>query len=245
MLYSRSTKHMTLRTLSTLIALLIIVPASAGALPAFFDDVDALMTKYVADGKVDYAGIKTAGATDLLVEHIGSMALSGASAAQKKAFYINAYNVLVIHSIVSAYPVGSPMDISGFFDQKKHKVAGQMLTLNELEQTKLLRVYEDARIHFVVVCAAKGCPTLASFAYRPEKLEAQLQAQTKKALNSTYFIRVQNNAVQVSKIFEWYNGDFTKNGQTVVGYINSFRDQNISPTLSVGHYEYDWALNKQ
>ena len=219
---------------------------SAQSLSKFTETADGFFQDHVRNGKVDYAAIKEHDETlTKLVAEIGSMPLSSATATEKKAFYINAYNLLVIHSIVEKYPVGSPMDISGFFDGQKHTVAGESLTLNELEKTKLLRVYEDARIHFAVVCAAKGCPPLASFAFQPSNLEAQLQERTRNALNDTYFIRYRQNRVEVSKIFEWYQSDFTKNGQSVLGYINQFRDGTIPTGSSVSHYEYDWALNKQ
>ena len=219
--------------------------ASAGNLGIFTDEADDFFKAYVSDGQVDYAGIKANNAVEDLYQQLGDMALNGATAAQKKAFYINAYNIIVIRSIVARYPVNSPMDINGFFDGARHKVAGEMLTLNTLEKEKLLKAYGDARIHFAVVCAAKGCPQIGSFAFRPDQLETQLQSQTKKALNNDYFIRVQNNRVDVSKIFEWYNGDFTHNGQSVLGFINEYRDTRIPNNFTVGHYEYDWALNKQ
>jgi len=236
---------MKIRVLTTLLLLGATAQLQASSLGTFTQEADAFFKKYVRNGMVDYFMVKSDDAIASLYEQVGSMSLANTTAAQKKAFYINAYNVVVIKSIVDKYPVGSPMDISGFFDGAKHKVAGDMLTLNALEKTKLLRVYEDARIHFVVVCAAQGCPKLASFAYSADKLESQIQAQTRKSLNDEYFIRTRGNGVQVSKIFEWYESDFTKNGQSVVGYINQFRDEKIPNNFRKTSYEYDWALNKQ
>ncbi|HAA16975.1 MAG TPA: DUF547 domain-containing protein [Cytophagales bacterium] len=236
---------MKIRVLTILLLLGAAVHLQAASLSPFTQEADAFFKKYVRNGMVDYAKVKSDGAVTTLYDQVGSMSLTNATAAQKKAFYINAYNIVVIKSIVDKYPVGSPMDINGFFDGAKHKVAGDMLTLNELEKTKLLRVYEDARIHFVVVCAAQGCPKLASFAYSADKLESQIQAQTRKSLNDEYFIRIRRNGVQVSKIFEWYESDFTKSGQSIVGYINEFRDEKIPTSFRKTSYEYDWTLNKQ
>lgn len=229
-----------------LAAVLLSVAPSMASLTSFTNEADAFLKKYVKNGLVDYAGIKAEGATiNSLYGQIESMDLSSASATEKKAFYINAYNLVVIHSIVAQYPIASPLDISGFFDQTKHKIAGDMLTLNDLEKMKLLRAYEDARIHFVVVCAAKGCPKIASFAYKAATLESQILARTKMAMNDDYFIRKKGRGVQVSKIFEWYQGDFTQNGQSVLGFVNEFREAPFANSAQVSHYEYDWALNKQ
>ena len=66
------------------------------------------------------------------------MDLSSASAESKKAFYINAYNLIVIYQVSKFYPLKSPLDKSGFFDKVKHQVAGEALTLNALELKTLV-----------------------------------------------------------------------------------------------------------
>jgi hypothetical protein len=139
------------------------------------------------------------------------------------------------------------MDISGFFDETKHRVAGEMLTLNQLEKEKLLQPYNDPRVHFVLVCAAMSCPPLDNKAYQDQTLERQLAARTELALNNPDFIKVNEaqKKVEISKIFEWYQGDFTRNGQTVLAYINQYRDKKIPSNYKVDYYEYDWSLNKQ
>ena len=117
--------------------------------------------------------------------------------------------------------------------------------MNDLENGKIRPEYKDARIHFVLVCAAKGCPKIASFAYFPGKLDQQLDAQTKKAMDDTYFIRVNkgDKKVEVSKIFEWYKEDFTNSGKTILEYVNAYRSEKIPADYAVSQYEYDWQLN--
>ena len=39
------------------------------------------------------------------------------------------------------------------------------MTLNDLENERLRKPYNDPRIHFALVCAAKGCPGLSREAY--------------------------------------------------------------------------------
>lgn len=213
--------------------------------PQFFDRVDAFLTSYVSEGTVDYASVQQAQATDKLVEEIGNASLEGADPATKQAFLINAYNVLVIHAIVQKYPIRSVLDQSGFFEQKKHLVAGERITLNTLEKKRLIKTYEDARFHFVLVCAAVDCPPITPFAYRPENLEDQLQARTRYALNDPLFIRVDNNSkeVQLSQIFEWYEQDFTKQVSSSLDFINQYRDTPIPSDYRQKFYQYNWSLN--
>lgn len=221
---------------------------SALKVVTFTEQSDTFLSKRVSDGKVDYAGIRQdRSQIDKLYQQVGEMSLKGISDAEKKAFYINAYNLITIHQVAEHYPVKSPMDVKGFFDQTKHTVAGEQFTLNELEKKKLLEPYQDPRIHFVLVCAAVSCPPLADFAYQADKLDEQLDEKTRQALNSKSFVRVNKNQekVELSKIFEWYKGDFTRDQASLVAYVNQYRTQKIPTDYQVSHYEYDWELNDQ
>ncbi len=214
----------------------------------FTQEANTFFEKNVDSGKVDYAAIKkNTELVDQLYKQIGSMSVDGLSKAEKKAFYINAYNIITIHQVAENYPIKSPQDVKGFFDQKKHKVAGESLTLNALEKQKLLEPYGDPRIHFVVVCAAVSCPPLADFAYQADQLDQQLDKKTKQAMNDPKFIRVMDDKkqVQISKIFDWYKNDFTKNNKSALAFINKYRDKKIPDSYQVGYYEYNWQLNAQ
>ena len=160
-----------------------------------------------------------------------------------KAFEINAYNILVIKGIVDRYPVESPLTIAGFFDGNKYRVGGELMTLNDLEKKRLLPRTQDARLHFVLVCAAIGCPPLADFAYTPDGLDQVLASRTHQVLNDDNFLRPQGSSVLFSKIFKWYKSDFTTAG-SVWDYINQYRDPSLNPG-PVQYYSYDWSLNAQ
>ena len=228
--------------------LLITTLLSALSVATFTEQTGAFLGDRVSDGKVDYAGVsQNRSQIDKLYQQIGEMSLKGTSDAEKKAFYINAYNIITIHQIAEHYPVKSPMDVKGFFDQKKHSVAGEQFTLNELEKKKLLEPYQDPRIHFVLVCAAVSCPPLADFAYQADQLDEQLDEKTRQALNSNSFVRVKKDQkkVELSKIFEWYQSDFTRDQPSLIAYVNRYRDQKIPASYQVKHYDYDWSLNQQ
>jgi len=212
----------------------------------FFDEADAFLSDNIKDGKVPYKAIKQEPAElNELVKMIGNVSLEDASSTEKKAFYINTYNILTINSIIENGIPSSPMDIKGFFDTIKHQVAGQQMTLDEVEKGTLFPEFGDARMHFALVCAALGCPQLQPEAYKPGKLDEQLNHATKETLNRDYFIRVENgkNTVKVSELFKWYKDDFLKEADSVLAYINQFRDKKIPSNYTVEHYDYDWSLN--
>ncbi|MBV1889280.1 MAG: DUF547 domain-containing protein [Proteobacteria bacterium] len=235
-----------------IIVLLIILVSSsfteskAQAIQPFFDGADTFFKTYIFDGKVDYQAITDAPELlNSLLEKAKKIEVSAADRAAYQAFWINAYNLLVIKGVINNYPIKSPLDKKGFFDKIKYDVANTSITLNDIENIKLRAVFEkEARFHFVLVCAGLGCPPIINRAYKPKSLETQLQKQTEIALNNSNFIKVKGDKVQISQIFEWYKGDFTKNGNEI-DYINKFRKVPIPEKAKVSYYPYDWRLNSK
>jgi hypothetical protein len=228
--------------------LLIAAIDAAAGIVSFNTEADAFFKKYVSNGLVAYRSVKkNILETEGLYKKIGEAELKGMSDLEKKAFYINAYNIIVIYWVAKNYPLKSPLDYIGFFDVVKHKVAGEEMTLNELETEKLLLVFKDPRIHFALSCAARGCPPLAAFAYLPSSLDKQLDERTTQALNNPNWIKVYpaQMRVELSKIFEWYRKDFLGTGKTAIEWINQFRKEKIPASYAVGFYEYDWGLNEK
>jgi hypothetical protein len=214
---------------------------------SFFEKADIFLEKYVEAGKVNYQAIKQ-NTTELksLEKQIDEQKLVDKSAVYKKAFYINAYNILVISSVVDAYPIASPMDVTGFFDANKMVVAGEKLTLNDIENKKLRDVYKDPRLHFVLVCAANGCPKIINTSYTTDNVDRLLDERTKIAINDAMFIRQDSrtNTLQVSEIFKWYADDFGGANQ-IRNYINQYRNPQIPEHYTLSYYEYDWTLNEK
>ena len=210
---------------------------------AFFDGTDQLLKTYVSHGRVDYAALKTSGALAPLVASIAATDPDAVPAAERKAYLINAYNVLVLDRALAGYPLASVLDDPQFFDRKSVTVGGRKLSLNQLEKGTLFRAYPDARLHFVLVCGAVDCPPLTDFAYRPDKLEAQLDRQTRRALDDADFVRVSGGEVAPSQIFEWYAGDFGGSKAAAVEWINARRSAPLPAGAKVGYYRYDWSLN--
>tara|TARA_R110002072_G_scaffold274791_2_gene435737 strand:+ start:4611 stop:5327 length:717 start_codon:yes stop_codon:yes gene_type:complete len=212
----------------------------------FFDEADALFGKYVTNGKIDYTAIKKNPETlnDLLAK-AKDIKVDKSNAKTYQAFWINAYNLGVIKGVVNQYPMKSPLDDKGFFNKTKYDIGGKSITLDGIQKVMLQAEFNDPRYHFVLVCGALGCPPLISQAYYPNTLEAQLEIQTKIAINGS-FIRVntKKKRVEVSQIMEWYKGDFTQNGMSEIDFINNYRTEKIDKNFKISYFPYDWSLNK-
>lgn len=211
----------------------------------FFLKADVFFKDYVVNGKVNYTKIHAdQQALDEVLNIAKDISVSKKDANTYQAFWINAYNLSVIKGIINNYPMNSPLDKKGFFDEKTYSLGGEKVTLNTIENKLLREVFKDARFHFVLVCGAIGCPPLISKAYLPKTLDSQMTKQTKLAINGS-FLRVNTNKkrVEVSQIMEWYKDDFTMNGSTEIDFINTYRTEKISTDYKLSYFPYNWKTN--
>lgn len=236
--------------LTTLLLLLFVATSQAVDINVFFEHADNFFSRYVKEGKVDYVAIIRDGRdmkSVMETTQLTKLDSKDITENEMKAFYINAYNILVIKNVVDHYPIKSPKDVDGFFDKIKHNVAGEELTLNSIEKDKLMEPYKDARIHFVLACAAQGCPEIANHAYEPKTLDIWLDKRSAKALNDVDFIQVdtKEGKVMISEIFNWYSSDFSEAGNEkgALVFINKYRDNKIKSDYVVDYYPYNWKLN--
>ncbi|MEM8525043.1 MAG: DUF547 domain-containing protein [Bacteroidota bacterium] len=210
---------------------------------AFFDKAEAFFQAHVENGTFDYAKAKGNMDLESLIQTIETADLNKIEEPSKKAFLINAYNLLVIRQVTDQYPIETVQENGGFFDKNKVTVGGKKYTLTQFEKQELLDVYEDARLHFVLNCAAISCPKIVDFAYQPAQLEEQLNQQTTIALDDPTFLKVMEEKVELSKIFEWYIDDFGGNRLTTLTFVNKYKTEKVDLKSRVGYYTYDWTLN--
>lgn len=232
----------------TSLFLILFLPAfllSQNTINSWTNKYDALLKANVVDGRINYEGLKDSPQLKSLVTQLGSLKPVDEKSASAKAFYINAYNLLVINAAAANYPLNSVQEVSGFFERNKYSLSGKKYTLNSLEKDFIFKKYPDPRLHFVLVCGAIGCPPITDFAFQADQLESQLDAQTRMAINDSGFISFSGNNATISKIFQWYNTDFGGGKKDVLNYINQYRTAAIPESASIEYSNYNWSLNDQ
>ncbi|GBD91959.1 hypothetical protein BMS3Abin04_02691 [bacterium BMS3Abin04] len=169
----------------------------------------------------------------------------------KLAFFINAYNAFVIKNVIDHWGILSPMDVKGFFDKIKFNLAGENLTLNEIEYERTLKI-EPALSHFGLVCGAMSCPKLLPKAYSGKTVIAQLEKNGKDFLSDPYKNRLDklNKVLYLSSIFKWFNNLFEKRYGSLVNTAKHFASDENRKFLENNKIEikfllYNWKLNKQ
>lgn len=222
---------------------------------AFAKDLDfdhsryaKLLQTHLKNGDLDYASLQR-NSVDLelylrSIAKIDKKEFAAMSRDEKVVIYINAYNAYTIKSILLSYPVKSIKNIKNVWDKKIAIIAGEALSLNNIEHDILRPVYKDPRFHFALNCASKGCPVLRAEPYLPEHLEEQLEDAAFKFMNDR--IRnpydQKNNKFHASSIFKWFAKDFGDIRSFIAKYLKDDKSEFLmnQPKLK---YQYDWNLN--
>jgi hypothetical protein len=219
---------------------------------------DELLQKHVDEqGLVDYKGFmadstKLNEYLDLLSKHHPNE--KNWSPEQRLAYWINAYNAFTIKLILDHYPVESIKDIgrtisipfvNSPWDIKFIEIEGAEYDLNNIEHGIIRKEFNEPRIHFALVCAAISCPKLRKEAYIAEKLDAQLEEQARQFFNNPEKNKITPERAEISKILNWYGGDFKEEAPSKIDYINRYSKVKLRKNASVNYLDYDWRLNEQ
>lgn len=255
--------------------------------PAPFDHqhtlFDQVLQSYVENGLVNYRALQADPET--LNRYLQALAVAdpkdyeGWTRQQKLAFWVNAYNAYTLRVIVDHYPVehswladplrrypaNSIRQIPGVWGWRWWPVMSNRYTLDHMEHVILRKELKEPRIHFVLVCASKGCPLLESRVFDAERIEQRLD---RAAVNYIYRDRKaqidkKNNTVRLPQIFRWFAEDFTFDAETAAWFARYPREA-VGPLVWVYRYasaedrkflrqgkfelsylEYDWTLNER
>ncbi len=243
--------------------------AWSGDATAFdFESLNRLLGRVVdSRGWVDYAAIKAEpNELRLQLRRLREVSPESHPAVfprreDRLAYWINAYNTLVISGVVNAYPVTSVKSIHpqpGFF-KVYHVLGGKSYSLDEIEHKIIRKRFGDPRIHAALNCAAASCPALRPEAFRSEQLENQLEAAVRDFILDPLHVKVDRDSgtLILSKILEWFEGDFIGwykrtyqvDDARITDYLKiylaeqdrSFLDTH--PRVTVRYLRYDWTLN--
>lgn len=273
--------------LAVLILMLSVSPTISAVEPQDTFDHDhflftEVLSKHVTNGLVAYRVLKEdqAGLNEYLQElaDIDPDAYKNWTRQQQLALWINAYNAYTIKAILYHYPIehswladplgrfpdNSIRQIKGVWDVMTWTVMGKAYTLNHMEHEIMRRELADPRIHFVLVCASKGCPHLENKAFEASDLDERLDQAGINYIYDSRKLRIdrKNKVVRLPQIFKWFEEDFEEGTQYkqlfkdhpskeagilswVYRYANK-EDRGFlkNNTFQIVYLYYDWALNE-
>jgi GH15 family glucan-1,4-alpha-glucosidase len=194
--------------------------------------------------------------------------------AEKLAFWINLYNVIVINGVIELGIRNSVKEVPRFFRRVCYRVGEETYSADDIEHGILrgnrrfpLALRDpfpsgdprrkhaigeiDPRIHFALVCASVSCPPIEL--YTADNLDDELDISGRTFLNAGG-IQIDREAgkIYLSRVFKWYGEDF---GRTTTGrlrflapYLYSDEDrayiEERAAELTVSYQDYDWRLNR-
>lgn len=267
-----------MRILIALLVLLMATAAPGSSAAADFDrshaSWDRLLSAHVGWNPagtattVDYAGFKRdrqqlrrylQGASSVGVTQFENWSL-----AERQAFLINVYNAATVELVLTRYPgMKSIKELGGLFGSpwklQVLDLLGRRRSLDDIEHVLIRGAhdYAEPRIHFAVNCASVGCPALRPEAYLGARLDDQLDDQTRRFLRdrSRNHRELNNTALRVSKIFDWYVADFDAHSGSAGTFLSRYRtplglDAAAATRLQQGRMRilftsYDWRLNSK
>jgi len=238
--------------------------------PAFASDYSSwqkFLDLYLKDGLVNYSAVQTNPALFNTVvsqlENVKKEEYDGWTQDEKKAFWINAYNIEAIKLVLDHYPLkrslglqalrypaNSIQQIPDVWNQEALTILGKKVSLNYIENEILRKEFQDPRIHFAIVCASLGCPVLRDEPYVFDLLDSQLNdAVTKFMRDPKKFNHAAHNNTfyfYLSPIFKWFKEDFEKAGGSIT-FIKKYIPQtkNLPDSAQIQWLDYDWSLNEQ
>ena len=258
--------------LATVVAAAPVAPSAADADGAR-RGYDGVLDTRVRDGWVYYRALKAdRGALDRYVASLAEASAAG-SREEQIAFWLNAYNALVLRTVIDHYPIApstpsfpprSIRQIAGVFDHQAQRVAGRTLTLDQIEQT-ILAPFHDPRIFLALGRGAAGSGRLRSEIYSADLLVRQLAEQSAECASRDRCVRIDRatNSVRVSAIFSWRRAEFVEAyasgagsafarrspaDKAVIGFLEpqlaaADRDVLARNRFKVEYLPFDWSLN--
>jgi hypothetical protein len=245
------------------------------------DDIRAALERiievhYADNGSPDFEKLRISEEYRVLADGVRQLQLFDMQTLQTlneaRAFWINLYNTLTIHGIVHFQIKLTVWERPNFFIATEYNIGGYRFSLYDIAhgiirgnrrrwrivpppfrgedpRIRFALAEFDPRIHFALHAGSRSCPRVA--VYRPDTLDADLEAAARRFLNGDQFIYdKQTRILSCSKIFKWYARDFGGTKAERLAYFARFIDdaetaeilREGSSGVTVKYLPYDWHL---
>ena len=235
---------------------------------------DTILDIYVRDGLVYYRALKLERPRfDQYVQSLAEAQVPSGDRNRQLAFWVNAYNAFVLRTVIDNYPIAgraamyprnSIRQIPGSFEKRPFRAAGRSVTLDQIEKDIIVPL-GDARALLALSRGALGGGRLRSEAYTAERVDTQLEAIAREAVDrrELVFVDRANGLLSVNPMFSWREAAFVQSyadkaapmfaqrsplERAVLGLIGptalrtelDFLEQN---QFRMQFHDFDWSLN--
>lgn len=234
---------------------------------ANYDLYASVLQKHVQGEAVDYAALKNDRAD--LDKFIGLLAgltmeeYDSMTSGEQLALWINAYNAVLLRTIIDSYPVTSVKDIEGATDGAGWEIAGKTVTLDNIRDDIIRAGFGDARALIALSCAAVDGPVLSPVPYKGEMVDDQLDGAVHNFVNDVHRNKINphTGTITANELFVWYATDVADqygtdefahlkpSDRAVFAFILANVDESIvdfideSAGWQIEYKPFDWSLN--
>jgi len=192
---------------------------------------------------------------------------------RRVAFWINIYNLMILHGIVELGITESVKEVPDFHQSVGYLIGGLFFSPNDVrhgilranarppyrfrrllggKDPRLPCVVEpvDPHLHFALASGCKSSPRLAI--YEAGELLEQLKESTASFINSREVrVHPEQNTLELSQLFKWYRKDFGSSRAAVNRFIARYlregpeREYLTAHIIDIKHVyrPFDWSLN--
>jgi hypothetical protein len=171
------------------------------------------------EGFVDYDALeRDRAALDAYVAWLSTRKPTARNTARMQAHWINAYNALILWSVLEEGRPDAIADVPGLLPhpgssllfEREFDVGMGWMSLWELENEWLRHRTQDYRVHAVLNCATRSCPPLRAGLYEGETLDRELdEAMARWVADPDRGVRLDGDEAVFSEIFRHYARDFS------------------------------------
>lgn len=172
---------------------------------------------------------------------------------EQQAYWLNLYNAVTVQLVLDNYPIKSMKDIGnkmikrGPWNKPLIHVAGERLSLNDIEHRILRPIWQDHKVHFGLSCASISCPNILPKAFTSRNVRPLLKQSGRDYINHPRGVSLKNGKMKASSLFDWYQKDFAKNETKLMKVFAYYSEDRLALYL-LGYqgkidYNYDWRLN--
>ena len=206
-----------------------------------------------AQGEVDFAALRDdasdagLGALEGYVQAIALAPLDAAPTQQARlAHMVNAYNALSMYNVIAS---GIPPSHDGFakvkfFVLRKFVIGGTAMSLYDFEN-RIIRKLGEPRVHFALNCLAVSCPVLPRAVFTAERLNEELERETRGFFERDRNLRIDDaqRTVFFNEILKFYTEDFVPvHGNDLIVYAQRYTLQKIPVDYAIAFTPYDWTV---
>jgi hypothetical protein len=193
-------------------------------------------------------------ALDRYILGLAEFSIEALDRREQYAYWLNLYNALVLRLVLSRYLVLSIRDIdfgvsplgTGPFERKLIAVRGEALSLSDIRNSILRRIFNDPRLHYGLCDGAVGSPNLQRRVFTGERVDWMLDGAALDFIHHPRAVRRQGLKLVLSDLYSWYADDFGGATVGVLSHLQNFSGPgllaDLQPELEL-RYEFDWSLN--